>query len=93
MLEMALVALVGDLEPDLEVAGEASDGYESIRAIATLRPDVVLIDVEMPGLANIAGAAQRASRCSGLTSVVVVVARDQRGVVTDARPVLGPELR
>jgi DNA-binding NarL/FixJ family response regulator len=37
-------------EPDLEVVGEAADGREAVSAAATLRPDVILMDVRMPGL-------------------------------------------
>jgi len=36
-------------EPDLEVVGEASDGREAVEAVRTLRPDVVLMDIRMPG--------------------------------------------
>ena len=35
--------------PDIEVAGEASDGAEAMALVEQLRPDVVLLDVEMPG--------------------------------------------
>lgn len=35
--------------PDIEVVGEASDGAEAQDLVAQLRPDVVLLDVEMPG--------------------------------------------
>jgi two-component system, LytTR family, response regulator len=35
--------------PDLEVVGEAGNGAEAIEVIAELRPDVVLLDIEMPG--------------------------------------------
>jgi two-component system, LytTR family, response regulator len=35
--------------PGFEVAGEARDGDETIAAIAALRPDLVLLDVQMPG--------------------------------------------
>jgi len=35
--------------PDLEVVGEAGNGAEAIEAIAELRPDVILLDIEMPG--------------------------------------------
>jgi len=37
------------LEPELEVVGEAGDGAEAIALAGSLRPDVVLIDVKMPG--------------------------------------------
>jgi DNA-binding NarL/FixJ family response regulator len=45
------------LEPDLEVVGEASDGSEAISLTQTLRPDVVLMDVEMPGMDGISATA------------------------------------
>ncbi len=39
-----------ELEPDLEVVGEAGDGQAALDAYAALRPDVVLMDVRMPGM-------------------------------------------
>ncbi len=39
-----------ELEPDLEVVGEAGDGEASLEAYAALRPDVVLMDIRMPGM-------------------------------------------
>ncbi|HMM93819.1 MAG: response regulator transcription factor [Micrococcales bacterium] len=44
----ALAALL-DLEPDLEVVGQAEDGEEVVRVVGATLPDVVLMDVEMPG--------------------------------------------
>ncbi len=41
------------LQPDLEVAGEASNGTEAIEQVAKLDPDVVLMDIAMPGLGGI----------------------------------------
>jgi DNA-binding NarL/FixJ family response regulator len=37
-------------EPDLEVVGEAGDGEEAVRVAAALKPDVVLMDLRMPGI-------------------------------------------
>jgi DNA-binding NarL/FixJ family response regulator len=39
-----------ELEPDLEVVGEAGNGEAALGAFATLQPDVVLMDVRMPGM-------------------------------------------
>ncbi|MBC7292124.1 MAG: response regulator transcription factor, partial [Actinotalea sp.] len=46
-------ALVLDAEDDLEVVGEAADGAAALRQVAALRPDVVLMDVRMPGMNGI----------------------------------------
>jgi two-component system, NarL family, response regulator NreC len=37
------------LEPDIEVVGEANDGYEALTMTADLQPDVLIADVSMPG--------------------------------------------
>jgi two-component system LytT family response regulator len=44
-----LARLLG-AQPDISVVGELRDGGEAVRAIRSLRPDLVLLDVEMPGL-------------------------------------------
>jgi NarL family two-component system response regulator LiaR len=42
------------LDPELEVIGEAEDGHEAVQLARELRPDVVLMDLLMPGLDGIA---------------------------------------
>ena len=41
------------LYPDLEVVGQATDGVETLAQMAALRPDVVLLDLNMPGLGGL----------------------------------------
>jgi len=41
------------MQPDMEVIGEASDGDEAIKLVGSLTPDVVLMDVQMPNKSGI----------------------------------------
>ena len=52
LVRIGLVAIVG-AQPDLEVVGEAADGEEAVRRAVAARPDVVLMDVRMPGMDGI----------------------------------------
>ena len=54
----ALSALLG-LEPDIDVVAEVGRGDEVVDAAASARPDVALLDIEMPGLNGIDAAAAR----------------------------------
>ena len=42
--------------PDMELVGEAATGYEAISAVERLQPDIVVMDIRMPGLDGIAAA-------------------------------------
>lgn len=53
MLREGLVAVLGT-QPDFEVVGEASDGAEVVRLARRLRPDVILLDLQMPGVDGVA---------------------------------------
>jgi len=46
--------VIVDAEPDMEVVGEAGDGRETVEAVRLRRPDVVLMDIRMPGMDGLA---------------------------------------
>ena len=60
-----------DLHDDLEVVGEASDGNDALEAAATLRPDVVVMDLLMPGLDGIAATAEIKARHPSMEVVAI----------------------
>ncbi|MFT4219084.1 MAG: response regulator transcription factor [Microbacterium sp.] len=52
------IRMLVDSQPDLEVAGEASNGSEGVALVRATRPDVVLMDIRMPVLDGIAATAE-----------------------------------
>ena len=52
LIRVALAALLA-LEPDLDVVAQASDGRAAVDAALAHRPDVAVVDLEMPGLDGI----------------------------------------
>lgn len=65
------VAALLDLQPDLDVVGEAGSGEEAVELVRTCRPDVVLMDVELPGIDGISATEQITA--AGLGARVLVV--------------------
>jgi len=64
--------MILEAQPDLEVVGEAGDGSAAIDAARTLRPDVVLMDIRMPGTDGLS-ATREITADASLAGVRVVV--------------------
>jgi DNA-binding NarL/FixJ family response regulator len=62
-------------QPDLDVVGEAIDGADAVRQVAQLRPDVVLMDVRMPGMDGVQ-ATEAITAATGETRVLVLTTFD-----------------
>ena len=67
----------------VQVVGEASGGAEAIRIVRELAPDVVVMDLNMPGMSGVE-ATRQISTVAPLTRVVVLTISDQDGDVMDA---------
>jgi DNA-binding NarL/FixJ family response regulator len=69
--------------PDLEVCGEAASGEEAVAAVAARQPDVVLLDLAMPGIGGVA-ATERIVRVSPHVRILVLSMSDDDSSVLAA---------
>jgi DNA-binding LytR/AlgR family response regulator len=67
---------LAELWPQLELLAEAEDGDAGLDAVLRLRPDIVFVDIRLPGLDGL----QLAQRIGGLAHVVFVTAYDTHAV-------------
>jgi DNA-binding NarL/FixJ family response regulator len=82
LVRTGLRMILGE-EPDLEVVGEARDGAEAVQVCAETRPDVVLMDVRMPGMDGI-DATRAVTAVDDPPRVLVLTTFDLDDVVYDA---------
>jgi DNA-binding NarL/FixJ family response regulator len=71
LVRSGLRALLANSD-DIQVVGEAADGREAVAVVTRTQPDVVLMDVRMPGLDGIA-ATQRITAEQGLSDVAIIM--------------------
>lgn len=79
VVRTGLLAILG-LSGALEVVGEGSNGEEAVQVVRRLRPDVTLLDVQMPRRDGVSAARELAD----LTAVVMTTFTDSPDVVHDA---------
>jgi DNA-binding NarL/FixJ family response regulator len=76
--------IIIDAEPDLRVVGEAGDGWAAIDVVRRRRPDVVLMDIRMPGLDGLRAAETILGDAELTTAIVMLTTFDIERYVYEA---------
>jgi DNA-binding NarL/FixJ family response regulator len=76
-----IVALLAAAD-DLEVIGEASEGHEAVRLAIELEPDVVLMDLRMPGLVGDVATARILAEKPGIRVVILTTYESDASILT-----------
>ena len=77
LFRRALANLIGN-EPGFEIVGEAGDGAEAVRKAQTLRPDLVLMDIHMPGTDGLEATRQIVSALPATRVVILTVSEEDK---------------
>lgn len=73
------------LEEDLQIVGEASDGFEALQRVRQLRPDVVLMDVHMPVVDGIIVTRQIVSEFPSIAIIMLTIYQQNEQIVQALR--------
>lgn len=71
--------------PEFEIVGEAGDGMEGVKRAAQLKPDVVLLDLHMPGLSGRDAAAMMSEEAPGSHVLMLTVSEDAEDLIETLR--------
>jgi len=84
LFRKGLVRLL-DAQPDFEVVGEARDGLEAVEQAQALRPDVVLMDIRMPGCDGLEATRRIKAQMPDVRVVMLTVSDDDQDLATAVR--------
>ena len=76
LMREQIIARLKEAWPELVIVGEAGNGREAIALVQSLEPDIVFLDISMPGVDGI----EAARTLAGLAHVVFVTAHDQYAI-------------
>lgn len=76
LMREQLVGRLQDAWPELSIVGEARDGHEAVAMVRSLEPDIVFLDISMPGMDGI----QAARALAGHVHVVFITAHDEYAI-------------
>ena len=76
LMRNQIIASLKEAWPELLIVGEASNGREAVAMVQSLEPDVVFLDISMPGMDGI----QAAQALAGQAHIVFVTAHDQYAI-------------
>lgn len=82
-LVLGALASLLELEPDMRVVGRATDGAAALELVRTIGPDVLVTDIEMPGLTGL-DVARAIADARGTTRVVIVTTFGRAGYLRRA---------
>ena len=80
--------LLTESRPDWEICGEAANGRQAVEAVNNLHPDVVVLDVTMPGMSGLEACA-RISKQNPDCRILIFTVHDSHRMSTEIRNVGG----
>jgi two-component system nitrate/nitrite response regulator NarL len=72
-------------EPGFSIVGEAADGFEGIKTVGTQQPDVVLLDLHMPGISGLEAIDAIRKEAPGAQVVMLTVSEDEDDLLAALR--------